>query len=140
MFSCTAFSTFSRLCDHHHYLSPEHCHHAQTIPHTFPLRNHFPYPLPSGTLATTNLKTNFKKKIYIFLERGEGREKERETSMCGCLSCARPLGTRPATQACAQTWNRTADPPSSQAGTQSTDPHQPGLKTNIFNESIFLLC
>ena len=24
--------------------------------------------------------------IYLFLERGEGKEKERETSMCGCLS------------------------------------------------------
>ena len=28
--------------------------------------------------------------IYLILERGEGKEKERErnTSMCGCLSCA----------------------------------------------------
>ena len=26
--------------------------------------------------------------IYLFLERGEGREKEMETSMCGCLLCA----------------------------------------------------
>ena len=24
--------------------------------------------------------------IYLFLERGEGREKERKTSMCGCIS------------------------------------------------------
>ena len=30
----------------------------------------------------------FKDFIYLFLERGEGREKERETSMCGCLSHA----------------------------------------------------
>ena len=26
--------------------------------------------------------------MYLFLARGEGREKERETSMCGCLLCA----------------------------------------------------
>ena len=30
----------------------------------------------------------FKDFIYLFLERGEGREKERETSMCGCHLCA----------------------------------------------------
>ena len=31
--------------------------------------------------------------IYLFLERREGKEKEREwTSMCGCLSCARYWG------------------------------------------------
>ena len=29
----------------------------------------------------------FKQLIYLFLERGEGRKKEREISMCGCLSC-----------------------------------------------------
>ena len=33
----------------------------------------------------------FLKKIYLFLERGEGRKKERETSVCGCLS-APPTG------------------------------------------------
>ena len=31
------------------------------------------------------LKKNF---FNLFLERGEGKEKERETSMCGCLSSA----------------------------------------------------
>ena len=33
--------------------------------------------------------------IYLFLERGEGRETERETSMCGCLSCAPYWGPGP---------------------------------------------
>ena len=33
--------------------------------------------------------------IYLFLERGEGREKERDTSMCGCLSCAPCWGLSP---------------------------------------------
>ena len=47
--------------------------------------------------------------------------------MCGCLSCAPLLGTWPATQACALTGNRTSEPFGSQANTQSTEPHQPGL-------------
>ena len=46
--------------------------------------------------------------IYLFLEIGEGQERRRETSMCDCLSCI-PLGTWPATQACALTGNQTSD-------------------------------
>ena len=54
------------------------------------------------------------KKLFIFREIGEGREKERETSMCqrdiNQLPLARPLlGTWPATQACALTGNPTGD-------------------------------
>ena len=37
----------------------------------------------------------FKDFIYLFLEKGEGREKERETSMCGCLSCTPNWGPGP---------------------------------------------
>ena len=37
----------------------------------------------------------FKDFVYLFLERGEGREKGRETSMCGCLSCAPTWGPGP---------------------------------------------
>ena len=48
----------------------------------------------------------FKDFIYLFLERREGREKERETSMCGCPL----LGTWPSTQAYALTGNQTGDP------------------------------
>ena len=48
--------------------------------------------------------------IYLFLERGEGREKERETLMyeryINQLPLTLPqLGTRPTTQACALTGN-----------------------------------
>ena len=68
----------------------------------------------------------FKDFIYLFLDRGEGKERGREISMCGCLSYApywgsgpQPrhvpwLGIKPATL-----WFT--------AGTQSTEPHQPGL-------------
>ena len=47
--------------------------------------------------------------IYLFLERGEGREKERERINVW-LPVTRPqLGTWPATQACVLTGNRTGD-------------------------------
>ena len=37
-----------------------------------------------------------------------------------------PLGTWPATQACALDWELNHRPVGSQAGAQSTDPHHPG--------------
>ena len=54
--------------------------------------------------------------IYLFLERGEGREKERERNvhvrekhyLVAYLACPQ-LGTWPATQACALNGNRTCD-------------------------------
>ena len=48
--------------------------------------------------------------IYLPLDRGEGRKRGREASVCGCLSLAPLLGTWPATQACALTENGTGDP------------------------------
>ena len=57
-------------------------------------------------------KLFFKKDfIYLFLERGEGREKESEGNINVWLplTCP-PLGTWPATQACALTGNRTINP------------------------------
>ena len=42
-----------------------------------------------------NLKNFLKDFIYLFLERGEGKEKERDTSMCGCLSHAPYWGPGP---------------------------------------------
>ena len=50
-------------------------------------------------------------KIYLFLERGERREKERERKIDVYLPLAHPLlGTWPTTQACALTGNQTGDP------------------------------
>ena len=50
-----------------------------------------PTVLPLFTLLniqSVQLQVFFKDFIYLFLERGEGKEKERETSMCGCVSHA----------------------------------------------------
>ena len=46
--------------------------------------------------------SSFKDFMYLFLERGEGREKERERNINVWLPFMRPLlGPWPATQACA---------------------------------------
>ena len=52
----------------------------------------------------------FKDFIYLFLEGKGGWERGRETSMCGCLLHAPPLGTWPTTQACALPGSQTSDP------------------------------
>ena len=47
---------------------------------------------------------------YLFLERGEGRGKDRERDINVWLPLSRPLlGTWPETQECALTGNRTSD-------------------------------
>ena len=77
-------------------------------------------------------------KDYLFIFRGEGREKERERNINVSLPLTRPLlGTSPATQACAD-WGLNWLPFGSQACTQSTEPHQPGLNFHS-QSSIFLL-
>ena len=64
--------------------------------------------------------------IYLFLERGNGREKERERNI-DRLPLARPqLDTCPTTQACALTGNQTGDLFSLQDNAQPTEPHQSG--------------
>ena len=53
----------------------------------------------------------FFKIFYLFLDRGEEREKERERNINVWLPLIRPLlGTWPATQACVLTGNPTSDP------------------------------
>ena len=54
---------------------------------------------------------NLKKRFYLFILGGEGREKERERNINVCLPLACPtLGTWPTTQACALTRIQTSDP------------------------------
>ena len=49
--------------------------------------------------------------IYLFLERREGKQKERERNISVWLPLTRPLlGTWPTTQACALPGNQTRDP------------------------------
>ena len=74
--------------------------------------------------------------IYLFLERGKGREKERESNINVWLPLACPLlGTWPTTQASALDWESNQRLFDLQAGTQSTEPHQLELFF-IFRKSI----
>ena len=69
----------------------------------------------------------FKDFIYLFLERGERKEREKERNINVWLPLTRPLvGTWPTTQACALTGNWTSNLWFT-ACTQSTKLHQPGL-------------
>ena len=75
--------------------------------------------------AEKQLHNIFFKRLYlfIFLDRGEGREKERKRNINVWLPLSRPLlGTWTSTQACALIGNQTF---CSQAGIQSTEPLQP---------------
>ena len=70
----------------------------------------------------------FLKFLFIFREGEGGRKRGGEISMCGWVLLLFPqLGTWPTTQACALTGNRTSDPLAYRPGTQSTEPHQPGI-------------
>ena len=74
--------------------------------------------------------------IYLFLDRGGGREKERERNIDVWSPLTHPLlGTCPASQACALTGNW---PFGLQASTQSTELHQPGLFLILYTSSLLL--
>ena len=67
--------------------------------------------LPYVYLEKSPLALKKKDFIYLFLERREGKEKERERNINGWLPLACPkLGTRPTTQACVLTGSRTGNP------------------------------
>ena len=64
--------------------------------------------------------------IYLFLERGEEREKEREKNI-HAVSHAPPTWDLAHNPGMCPDWESNWWPFGSQAGTQSTEPHQPGL-------------
>ena len=79
----------------------------------------------------------FKDFVYLFLERGDGREKERERNISRLLTLVRPLlGTWPATQACALTGNRTSDPLVSSLALNPLNYTSQGEKTSL-NVALF---
>ena len=68
-------------------------------------------PLTFKKLAPLHSLCIFFKRLYLFIFRERGKEGEREGANINVwlpLMC-RPLGTQPATQACAPTGNRTSD-------------------------------
>ena len=72
--------------------------------------------------------------LFIFTEIGEGREKERERNIIVCLPLVRPLtGDLAYNPGTCCDWESEQQPFGSQAGTQSTEPHQPGPLDFSFN-------
>ena len=93
------------------------------------VQSHLVFSFAENGLLTSfaNFCLFLKDFIYLFLERGEGRDEERERNINVWLPLTCPLlGTWPATQACALDleWNQRAF--GLQDGTQSIEPHQPG--------------
>ena len=78
-------------------------------------------------------------RFYLFTFRERGRGRERETNSKVWLPLTFPLlGAWPNPGVCPD-WESNQWPFGLQAGTQSTKPHQPGLKGNFLNETISLL-
>ena len=101
--------------------------------------------LISGKRDITSLTDFFKKKkdfIYLFLQRGEGREKEREKnidvwrihpSVASRTSTTGDLAHNPGMY---PDWESNWRPFGSQASTQSTEPHQPGQISYLIEQII----
>ena len=69
--------------------------------------------------------------MYLFLESGEGREKEGEKYECVVTSCTPPTEGPAHNPGMCSDWELNWWPFGSQSGTQSTEPHQPGTITII---------
>ena len=69
----------------------------------------------------------FKDVIYLFLERGGEGEREGEKHQCVVASRAPPAGNMTRNPGLCPDWESNRRPFGLQSGTQSTEPHQPGL-------------
>ena len=66
--------------------------------------------------------------IYLFLERGEGKEKEEQKYQCVVASRIPPTGDLAHNPGMNPDWESNQLPCGLQAGAQSTEPHQTGRK------------
>ena len=81
----------------------------------------------------------FKDFIYLYLERGEGSEKDREKHQYAVASRAPHTGELTRDPGMCPDWEPNWRPFGSQAGTQSTEPHQPGQNAGMLNRKVILL-
>ena len=65
--------------------------------------------------------------IYLFLERGREGEREEEKHQYVVASCPAPTGDLVRNPGMCPDWESNRPPFGFQSGTQSTEPHQPGL-------------
>ena len=61
--------------------------------------------------------------IYLFLERGEGKEREGEKHQCVVASCVPPTRDLACNLGMCPAWQLNQRPFGSQVGTQSTEPN-----------------
>ena len=73
--------------------------------------------------------------LFIFRERAREGEREGEKHQCVVASCVLPTGGLAHNPDMCPDWKSNQRPFGSHAGTQSTEPHQPGLPHSIFNET-----
>ena len=79
--------------------------------------------------------TVFKKDfLYLFLERGEGKKREGEKHQCVVASCMPPTGDLTHNPGMCLDWESNQRPFGSQAGAQSTEPHQAGPPCLSYNK------
>ena len=76
----------------------------------------------------------FKIYLFIFRERGKEGERQREKYQCVVASRARPTEDLAGNPDMCPDWELTQRPCGSQASTQSTELHQPGLKCVLFKK------
>ena len=73
----------------------------------------------------------FKDFTYLFLERGEGKEKEEEKHQCVVASLAPPTGDLACNLVICPEWESNRQPFGFQAGAESTELHKPGLLLDL---------
>ena len=76
---------------------------------------------------TCSEKNCFLKILFIFRQRGREGEREEEKHQCVVASCMTTTGDLAHNPGMCPDWESNQQPFSSQAGAQSTEPHQPGL-------------
>ena len=81
----------------------------------------------------------FKKDFYLFLERGEGREKEREKHQCVVASHTPPAGGLACNPGMCPDWESNQRPFGSQDGAQFMEPHWSGLFFTFFIRTLNIL-
>ena len=96
---------------------------------------------PSSTHRTLDPSIIFLKILFIYLFREQGREREREGEKYQCVIAPHtsPPGDLARNPGMCPDWESNQQPFGSQARTQSTKPHQPGLDPFIFNTVLYVL-
>ena len=77
--------------------------------------------------------------LFIFRERGREGEREGEKYQCVAASRAPPTGDLACNPGVCPDWESNLERFGSQASTQSTEPHQPGLE-HSFHSAVLLAC